>query len=1119
FDLGGHSLLAGRVAARARQALNAELTIRDVFQAPNVAALAGRLGVPARGLPAAVAQAERPDPLPLSYAQRRLWFLSRLEGANATYNVPLTVRLSGDLDVAALEAAFGDLMRRHEVLRTVYGSIDGEPYQRVLDRPPVPWEVRRVDLLELALDDAAARPFDLTAEPPIRVTLFDLGGGDRVLLILLHHIATDGESLRPLFADLSAAYTARRAGRAPQGWTPLPVQYADYGLWQRSVLGAASDAGGLLFRELEFWRERLDGIPEELGLALDRARPRIAGHQGGAVEVGFGRDLSTKIMSLARAERCTPFMVLQAALALTLTRFGAGEDIPIGAPVAGRSADGLDDLVGFFVNTLVLRTDTSGDPSFRELLARVRNADLDAFAHQETPFDLLVEALNPARSLSRHPLFQVCLGLEHAGGLTPDLPGAEAGPCTVVHSGAVKFDLEFLLQENADGIGGAVLYSLDIFDRETVERMVAAFSRVLAEVVVRPEVRLGEVEVLAPGERELIVDAWNATGGRAEAETTLPRLFEEQARARPGAPALIFGSERLTYGDLNARANQLAHLLVERGVRRGDVVGVLFERGPDFAAALVGVVKTGAAYLVLDPAFPDARLRLVAETASTVVTCDALATRLNGPMLRIGEAVGLPATDPGLHVDPGDVACVMFTSGSTGRPKGVATPHRAMAGTLAGQQYATFGPGEVFLQCSPVSWDGFSLEFWGALLFGGTCVLQPGQRPEPGLIAALSTEHGVTMLQLSSGLFNLMVEEYPLAFDTVRIAFTGGETASATHVARILARTEEARPAPESHSCARRAGTVSNAYGPAESMGFSTTYEVPPGFDAASVPIGRPVDGKSLYVLDERLQPVPTGVVGEVYLGGVGLAHGYAGAPALTADRFVADPFSAEGGRLYRSGDLARWRNEGVLEFAGRVDDQVKIRGFRVEPAEVERALLEENGVVRAAVLALPHQGSTRLVGYVVGAPGLDGREVRDRLRRSMPEYLVPSVVTVLPELPLMSNGKLDRRALPVPEAAGAVDGRAPRDTREQTLCGLFAEVLGVSLVSIDDDFFDLGGHSLLAARLAARTLTVLGVELSISDIFQAPTVALLAERLPAEGTQRRSRPALKRRTRSGSLL
>ncbi|EWC64293.1 Siderophore biosynthesis non-ribosomal peptide synthetase module [Actinokineospora spheciospongiae] len=1073
FDLGGHSLLAARLAARVRAVLGAELTIRDVFQAPTVAALDARITVSDGERPALVA-AERPERPPLSPAQRRLWFLDRFDGAGTAYNVPMVFRLDR-VEPGALAAAVRDVVARHEPLRTVFPVAEDEPYQRVLPEAEVFHEAGQAS--EEAVRAAAAHRFDLAVEAPLRVTLFD----DRVL-ILLHHIATDGLSLRPLLADLETAYTARLAGDDPQ-WAPLPISYVDYTLWHRDLLGAESDPTSTVARGLAFWGEALADLPEEIVLPFDRPRPPVRSHRGGTVPFGLDPGDRDRLVEVARSTRTTPFMVVQAALAVVLTRFGAGTDIPIGSPVACRQDSALDGLVGFFVNTVVLRTDTSGDPTFAELLGRVRSTDLDAYSHQEIPFDRVIDAVNPARSLSRHPLFQVCLALE-------DTPPAGMD---YVGTGTAKFDLEFLLRQDMTGL---VVFNTDVFDAPTVERLVMTLGRVLAQVLADPGLRVGEVAVLSEDDRSRVLAQWNPTPVEVP-EVTLVDLFERVAAT--DRTALVFKGEKLSYSDLNMRANRLARQLVAAGARRGDVVGVLLPRGIDFAVAVVAVVKAGAGYTVLDPDFPDERLAVVVEDTgvSLVVTSTGSASRVRAV---VEDSVG-SAENLGLPLSAADVACVMFTSGSTGRPKGVVAPHRALVGTLLGQDYATFGPDEVFLQCSPVSWDAFSLEFWGALAFGGVCVLHPGQRPEPAVVADLVARHGVTMLQVSSSLFNYLVDESPEAFTGVRLAFTGGEAASAVHVARVLARFPDLR--------------VANGYGPAESMGFTTTHVVPADVEG-SVPVGRAVVNKRAYVLDRWLQPVPPGVVGEVYLGGVGLARGYAGRPGTTAERFVADPYGEAGERMYRTGDLARWTAGGVLDFVGRVDDQVKIRGFRVEPGEVEALLTGHEQVWQAAVVAWGADGPARLVAYVVAAA--TGAELRSWAAERLPEHMVPSVITVLDRLPLTPNGKLDRRALPAPEFAAKAEGRPPRDPRETVLCGLYAELLAVDNPTIDDSFFDLGGHSLLGARLISRVRTALGVELTIRDIFQAPTVAQLAEVIEAKGTAKPARrPMLRRRTEAGA--
>ncbi|MER7765208.1 condensation domain-containing protein, partial [Streptomyces sp. NPDC097619] len=682
FDHGGHSLLAAKLTGRLGATLGVSLTLRDVFQYPTPAALARRITEVSgrKALPAPARAVERPERLPLSSAQQRLWLVAGLQGPDTAYNVPMAVRLSGRIDPEVLRAAVGDLVRRHEPLRTRFATVDGEPHQVVApaEEAAAGVHVEVVEVTEAdrepALRAAAGHAFDLAAEHPLRVTLLrgddhtDASGeGHDTLLVLLHHIATDGQSLRPLFADLSTAYAARAEGRAPD-WRPLPLDYTDYALWQRPAL-----AGGVLEEQLAHWRTALADLPEELPLVTDRPRPPVAGRSGGAVRVDFGRELHKRVRELARAERCTPFMVLQAALAATLTRLGAGTDLPLGSPVAGRSDESLADLVGFFVNTLVLRTDTSGDPAFRELLARVRATDLDAFAHQDVPFDLVLEAVNPSRSLARHPLFQVCLALESGPAPAPEFPGVTAGPAAPLATGAVKFDLEFLLSADEEtGLTGAVLYSSDLYDRETVERMTRVLRRVLEHAVAAPEVPLSGLEVLGAEERSQVLGAWPGAARSATDEgerTLLTARFEEQARLRPEAPALVYGDRTLTYGELNARANRLAHHLTARGLRRGDLAGILLERGIPFAVALLAVIKTGAGYALLDPEFPDERLRTTAEDASVrlLVTDSVHAARqIHGPWTRVrtdAEGAEIDAradANPAVDLTGADTACVMF---------------------------------------------------------------------------------------------------------------------------------------------------------------------------------------------------------------------------------------------------------------------------------------------------------------------------------------------------------------------------------------------------------------------------------------------------------------------------
>ncbi|HEY7596599.1 MAG TPA: amino acid adenylation domain-containing protein, partial [Actinophytocola sp.] len=877
FDLGGHSLLAAKLISRVRTALGAELGIRTLFQSPTVAGLAARLNdeqrvrTPLRPMP-------RPDLLPLSSAQQRLWFVDQLDGPNPTYNAPFALRLRGELDRAALATAFGDVVGRHESLRTVFPVVDGRPHQRIRTDAEVLVAFESCTEAELPerLDRAARAVFDLAEDLPIRVTVFETAPDEAVMVLVLHHIASDGWSMGPLLSDLSTAYTARVAQTSPE-WTALPVQYADYTLWQQELLGSEDDPDSLVSRQLNYWASALADLPEELTLPTDRPRQPVAGHDGGVVAVRVDADLHARLTDLARAHQVTLFMVVQAALAALLTRHGAGTDIPIGSPVAGRTDEALDDLVGFFVNTLVLRTDTGGDPTFTELLDRVREHDLTAYAHQDVPFERLVDLLRPARSPARHPLFQVSLAVQNNARGELTLPGLTVRG-EQVGTGAAKFDLTVALGENHDasgapaGIDGALEYASDLFDAGTVRAMADRLVLLLTAVAADPGVRIGDVELLTDAERNRLLVEWNDTAADCPLDRCAHELFEEQALRTPDAVAVLFGTRRLSYAEVNAHANRLAHHLVDAGVGRGVLAGVYLERSPELVIALLAVLKAGGGYTLLDPDFPAARLRAaLADTAApVVVTRHGLVDQLGAEdvvhvRIDTDSAViaACPSHDPAIPVDPLDTACVMFTSGSSGRPKGVAAPHQALVGTFVGQSYVDFGPAEVFLQCAPVSWDAFALEVFGALLFGGSCVLQPGQNPQPDVIADLVAEHGVTMLQMSASLFNHMTDELPEVFDGVHWAITAGEAASPNHVVKAMRSYPDLR--------------VANGYGPAESMGLTTAYQVPRSFVDPTVPIGGPVANKRSYLLDPNLTPVPPGVVGEVYVAGAGLAHGYVG--------------------------------------------------------------------------------------------------------------------------------------------------------------------------------------------------------------------------------------------------
>jgi amino acid adenylation domain-containing protein len=1064
FDLGGHSLLATRLAGRIRTALGLDVTVRALFANPTVAGLSESLGDAVAARPAITAR-PRPARLPLAPGQERLWFLARLDADDTAYHMPIALRLRGDVDASALAAALSDVAGRHESLRTYYAEDESGPHQVILDSYAVPFEVVEVSDLDAQVAEAARTSFDLAAAPPVRSWLFSTGA-EHVLLVLTHHIAGDGWSIPVLLADLATAYAARLEGTTPD-WAPLPVQYADYALWQRELEG-----------DVTYWAETLAGLPEELTLPYDRVRPATADHTGGSAAVALPAELHARLLELASGRRATLFMVLQAALAVLLERFGAGDDVPIGTPVAGRTDPALDDLVGFFVNTLVLRTDVSGAPAFTDLLDRVREADLSAFEHGDVPFERLVEELNPARSASRHPLFQVMLVLQQDSTI-PALSGMDTASYEVARAVA-KFDLTAALEEHrtADGtpagVTGAFEYATALFDAATAERLATAFVRLLEQIADNPAV--STFDVLTDAERDLVLTSGHALDLAPTPTDCLHTIVERQD---PDAVAILFAGSSMTYGELNARANQVAHHLIDDGVQRGDVVGVLLDRGFDFAATVLGVLKSGAAYTLLDPSYPAERLAAVTEQARVKRV---LTTAPHHP----------DTTNPDVELTPADLACVMFTSGSTGVPKGVATSHRGVVATM-GQGYASFDAGQVWLQCAPVSWDGFALQLFGALLYGGRTVLQPGQNPEPDRIAALVVEHGVTVLHASASLFNYLLDQEPQVFGVLRRAMTGGEPASVAHVTKAL------REHPDV--------VLINGYGPAESMGYTTFHPITAAdLGGPAIPIGRPVASKRAYVLDAHLALAAPGVTGELYLSGHGLADGYRGLPGATAERFVANPFAA-GERMYRTGDLVRWNAGGVLEYVGRADDQVKVRGFRVEPGEVQAVLARHDGVEQAAVVVR----DGRLLGYVVGSA--EPAALRAYLGERLPDYLVPSAIVPLAELPRTANGKLDRRALPAPDFTSS--SRRPRTVTENVLCGLFAEVLGLPEVGVDDGFFDLGGHSLLAARLIGRVRAVLGVELGIRDLFRTPAVAGLAEVL---GDAAPARPPVTRRERPKRL-
>ncbi|MFD6826610.1 amino acid adenylation domain-containing protein, partial [Streptomyces sp. NPDC060085] len=1130
FDLGGHSLLATRLISRIRIRLGAELPLRALFEGPTVVQLAERVEADGAAARVAVLPASRPAEIPLSFAQRRLWFLNRFEGsASSTYNLPITLRLTGTVDRDALAAALHDVVARHESLRTVFPeSPDGTPFQRILHSEEISV---RLDVLPVTADELPARiaeaagcGFDLTEGLPLRAWLFTLDDTTQVLSVVLHHIAGDGWSMAPLARDLEAAYTSRTAGRAPE-WNPLPVQYADYALWQRDLLGDENDPDSLLRRQLTYWKTQLNDLPDQLTLPTDRPRPVAASYRGDSVSFTVDAELHARLAELARESGASVFMVVRAALASLLSRLGAGTDIPIGSPMAGRTDEALDDLVGFFVNTLVLRTDLSGAPTFRELLHRVRETDLAAHAHQDVPFEHLVEVLNPVRSMAAHPLFQVMLAFQNVEEPQLRLPGLIISPEPSA-APAARFDLCVYLDESRTdtgeegGLAGVLEFATDLYDRDTAEELVARFDRVLRGVVRDPDLPVAALDILAPQERQRIVEEWNSTDTPVR-QAPLPVLFEAQVALTPDATAVVHGDVELTYAELNARANRLARLLVEQGAGPERLVALALPRSVDQVVAVYATVKAGAAYLPVDPEYPADRIAYMLDDARPVCvltstdTVDQLpsglpALVLDDPGFRESLA-SRPATDLSnadrtAPLGLSHPAYVIYTSGSTGRPKGVLITHDAIVNRLAWMQAKhPQRAGDRILQKTPTGFDVSVWEFFWALQVGATLVVaDPGGHRDPAYLVNVIRAQRVTTLQfVPSMLAVFLAEPTASTCTTLHTVILGGEATS-------LELAEKFRETLDSG--------LFNLYGPTEASIDVTRWVVRHEPGALSVPIGAPVWNTRVYVLDERLRPVPANVPGELYLSGVQLARGYVGRPGLTADRFVANPYDPDGRRMYRTGDLVRWRADGNIEFLGRTDFQVKIRGFRVELGEVESAVAAHPAVTQAVVTVSTGRGrDPRLIAYVVPAAGttVEPADLRQFVGARLPEYMVPAAIVVLAALPVTVNGKLDRKALPVPDFSAAPHGRAPRTAHEDVLCGLFAEVLDLDRVGPEDSFFDLGGHSLLATRLVSRVRTVLGVELPLRALFEAPSVARLARRLAeADG----ARTVLTRRNRTADL-
>ncbi|HYP22808.1 MAG TPA: amino acid adenylation domain-containing protein, partial [Actinomycetota bacterium] len=1098
FDLGGHSLVATQLVSRIRHAFGVSLPLRTVFEWPTIAGLAAVIERSADGdvdeLP--LTPIELVEPVPLSFAQQRLWFIDQFKPGSADYVIAARAELEGPLDVDALEYALKALARRHEALRTTFPAHGGEARQAISPDPVVVFETfdltreptaAAADLVQAQ----AARPFDLSAGPLWRTALIRLEEKRHVFVTCMHHIVSDGWSLGILASELSELYSARVEAREPD-LPELEVSYADFAVWQRRWF-----AGDELTRQLSYWKERLEGAPAVLELPTDRPRPPIQSFEGATVGFTLPKDLSDEIAKLARAHEVTTFMVTLAAFELLLHRYTGATDIVVGSPIAGRNRSEIEGLIGFFVNTLVLRTDLSGDPTFAELLERVREVALGAYAHQDLPFEKLVEELGIDRDLAHSPAVQVMFVFQN----TPPGDLALAGTNRArldAPTNEVAVDVTLDVTETEAGLVAQAVYNADLFDRRTMEAFLRHFGNVLEAVARDAETPLSRVELLDPDERATIVTGFNPPPTPFPDDVRVHEVFERVADERGNAPAVVYGDETLSYTELDVRANRLARHLAAHGVGRGDLVAVVLERGIDLVISLLAILKAGAAYLPIDPENPRRRTAFMLEDSEARVAVTGGTTPAGGLAAATvisldGDAAAIAAHDASAPAVPGeaaDVAYAIYTSGSTGTPKGICIPHRAIARLVLDTDYVKLGPHSVVAQLANASFDAATFEIWGPLLNGGVVAgIEKDVALDAGRLREALRAHGVDTAFLTTALFNQLVAEDPSLFSSLDTLLVGGEAHDPSMVRRCL----DAEPPAK----------LCNVYGPTECTTFSTWYpieSVPKG--ATSIPIGRPIANTKVHVLDSAMNPLPVGVPGEVHVGGPGLAAGYLDRPELTKERFVPDPFASDdpSARLYKTGDLGRYLPSGDVEFLARMDSQVKIRGFRVELGEVEAALAEHPHVKESVVTVAEARGDKRLVAYFAG-DGVEVAELRRFVSERVPFYMVPSEYVELDALPLNANGKVDRRALPAPDPSRHSAGEervAPRNETESKLASIWEELLSKRPVGVHDGFFELGGHSLLATQLVSRIRDAFYVELELRAVFEEPTIARLAPRVDA---------------------
>jgi len=1097
FDLGGHSLMATQVTSRIREAFGVELPLQDLFETPHISDLALKIeqlqmAEEALKLPP-LQKAPREGHPPLSFAQQRLWFLDQLAPGSANYNIPSAIRLQGNLNLNVLQRSIKTIVERHEALRTVFQEQDGAPVQIIQDTINVPLPIKDLSALPkeeqetqaLALATAeAAKPFDLAKGPLVRIRLLKLSEQEHIALFTLHHTVTDGWSMGILVKEIAALYNAYLVDE-PSPLPELPVQYADYAVWQRNYL-----QGEVLEKQLAFWKELIGENPPALELPLDHPRPAMQTFNGSTINETLPAELTKQLVSFSQKENVTLFMTLLAAFQTLMHRYNSQEQILVGSPIANRTRVETEGLIGFFVNTLVLKADFSQAADFKSLLKQIRQMTLQVYAHQDLPFEQLVEALQPQRDMSHSPLFQVAFILQNAPLDKIELPDLTILPFQAENKSS-KYDLTLNVAETEDGLALSLEYNTDLFEQTTAQRTLQHYRNLLNAVLENPKEKIAYLDYISAEEKQRALFDWNQTQTPFEKEAVVQQIFEALAEEHPDTPALQFGQQILTYGQLNERANQLAHYLIATGLQNDEIVGISMPRSLDVPVAMLAILKAGGAFLSIDPTYPQERIAYMIEDSGLkyVITHKSLSETLplNGkPVLCLDsdneKIAAQPKNNPPLRANHKNLAYIIYTSGSTGKPKGTMLGHSGLINLSRAQRQAfKITSDSRILQFAPLSFDASVWETVMALLNGATLVLadQETLTTGQGITETLKNQHVSTVTLPPSVLAVLPEEELP----DLRTIVTAGEKCTSDLVQRW-----------------GKGRQFVNAYGPTETTVCASMYEANPA-DRREPPIGKPINNFQLYVLDAHSQPVPVGVPGELCIGGAGLARGYLKRPDLTAEKFVPNPFATEpGSRLYRSGDLVRWLPDGNLDFMGRIDMQVKVRGFRIELGEIEAVLTALNSVLDAAVVAKADKnGELRLVAFYVteNKEPLSANELRSALQQQLPDYMIPSIFMHLPEMPLSPSGKVDRKALPEAELSRddlKTEYVAPRNDQEEKLSAIVRELLNIEKVGVYDNFFELGGHSLLATQFISNIRKEFNVDIPLRKLFETPTVAGLAE-------------------------